>query len=114
MSDVTSIRDARSWSMVTSNVALVPADLPQEKHEIADQGPMSQQGATDSHGHDMHPQKFVRLVGCHESHPVSHVSAHRLHRFPAPRGPRAAQFGYSVVFSPQLPILKFVHDSLDI
>jgi hypothetical protein len=65
--------------MVTSNVALVPADLPREKHEIADHGPMSQQGAADSHGHDMHPQKFVRLVGCHESHPASHASAHRLH-----------------------------------
>jgi hypothetical protein len=66
-------------SMVASNVALVPADLPQEKHEIGDHGPMSQQGAADSHGHDMHPQKFVRLVGCHESHPASHASAHRLH-----------------------------------
>ena len=61
--------------MVTSNVALVPADLPQEKHEIADHGPMSQQGAADSHGHDMHPQKFVRLVGCHETNATQRHAA---------------------------------------
>lgn len=26
--------------------------------------PMSQQSALGSHGHDMHPQEFVRLSGC--------------------------------------------------
>jgi hypothetical protein len=31
------------------------------------QGPMSQQSAFGSHGYDIHPQKFVRLVGCHPS-----------------------------------------------
>jgi hypothetical protein len=30
------------------------------------QGPMSQQSAFGSHGYDIHPQKFVRLVGCHQ------------------------------------------------
>jgi hypothetical protein len=30
------------------------------------QGPMSQQTALGSHGYDIHPQKFVRLVGCGE------------------------------------------------
>jgi hypothetical protein len=30
------------------------------------QGPMSQQSASGSHGYDIHPQKFVRLVGCHQ------------------------------------------------
>ncbi len=37
---------------------------------IADSGhvqvPMSQQSALGSHGHDMHPQEFVRLSGCQE------------------------------------------------
>jgi hypothetical protein len=28
--------------------------------------PMPQQDGVGSHGYDMHPQKFVRLVGCHE------------------------------------------------
>lgn len=31
------------------------------------QGPMSQQAALGSHGcYDIHPQTFVRLVGCHQ------------------------------------------------
>lgn len=55
--------------MVASSMGSAPAKLPQEKDVIPDsgQGPMSQQHAADSHGHEMHPQKFVRLVGCHES-----------------------------------------------
>ena len=66
--------------MITSNMARMPAESSQEKHLIADQGPMSQQDAADCHGHEMHPQKFVRLVGCHESHAASHEAAHhRLH-----------------------------------
>jgi hypothetical protein len=28
-------------------------------------GPMPQQNAMDSHGHEMYPQKLVQLVGCH-------------------------------------------------
>ena len=66
--------------MMMSNVPRVPAESPQEK--IADSGalgPMSQQGAADSHGHEMHPQKFVRLVGCHESNAGRHQAGHRLH-----------------------------------
>jgi len=42
-------------------------------------GPMSLQNAADSHGHEMHPQKFVRLVGCHESNPEIHDGVRRLH-----------------------------------
>lgn len=30
------------------------------------QGPMSQQSAFGAHGYDIHPQKFVQLVGCHQ------------------------------------------------
>jgi hypothetical protein len=56
--------------MITSNLSREPAELQQKKDPIADggaQGPMSQQNAADCHGHEMHPQEFVRLVGCHES-----------------------------------------------
>jgi hypothetical protein len=76
-------RQAKELSMVASNMGVVPADLPQKRRDvIADcgaQGPMSQQDAADSHGHEMHPQKFVRLVGCHESNAGRHEIAHRLH-----------------------------------
>lgn len=72
--------------MTIYNPARAPAEFPQEKDLIAnggDQGPvlgpMSQQHATDCHGHDMHPQKFVRLVGCHESNPARTQAAYRLH-----------------------------------
>jgi hypothetical protein len=27
---------------------------------------MSQQSSFGTHGYDIHPQKFVRLVGCHQ------------------------------------------------
>lgn len=31
-----------------------------------DCGPMTQQGTMGAHGHEMHPQGFLRLIGCHE------------------------------------------------
>ena len=72
--------------MTTSNLARVPAEFWRRKELIANggaqgpvQGPMSQLDAADCHGHDMHPQKFVRLVGCHESNPAQDQPAHRLH-----------------------------------
>lgn len=72
--------------MTTSNLARQPAEFSQRKQPIANggaqgtvQGPMSQQDASDCHGHDMHPQKFVRLVGCHESNPAQDQAAYRLH-----------------------------------
>lgn len=76
--------------MITSNLVRVPAERPHEKDLIANGGaqgplqgpvplPMSQQDATDCHGHDMHPQKFVRLVGCHGSNSARDQAAYRLH-----------------------------------
>jgi hypothetical protein len=72
--------------MTTSNLARAPAEFSQPKDPITSsgghapvQGPMSQQDATDCHGHDMHPQKFVRLVGCHESNSARDQAAYRLH-----------------------------------
>ena len=68
--------------MTTSNLSRAPAELLQQKDSIAEggaQGPMSQQDAADCHGHDMHPQKFVRLVGCHETNAAGHQASYRLH-----------------------------------
>ncbi len=72
--------------MTTFSLARKPAEVLQPKEMIADGGaqgsaqqPMSQQDAGDCHGHDMHPQKFVRLVGCHESNPAQDQAAHHLH-----------------------------------
>ena len=76
--------------MITSNVGPVPAELPQENDPFADggaqradHGPMPQQDAADCHGHEMHPQKFVRLVGCHESNAARHSAAQQLHQPPS-------------------------------
>ena len=68
--------------MIASNHNRVSAELQQRKDPIADggaQGPMSLQDAADGHGHDMHPQKFVRLVGYHEANAPGHQALHRLH-----------------------------------
>jgi hypothetical protein len=40
---------------------------------------MPQQEMDSYHGHEMHPQKFLRLVGCHESNPSRTEVAYRLH-----------------------------------
>jgi hypothetical protein len=47
------------------------------------QGPMSQQASFGSHGYDMHPQKFVRLVGYQTSEAAKHQAA--LHGPPQPK-----------------------------
>jgi hypothetical protein len=68
--------------MLRSNAALIPPKSPQQKEMVADngaQGPMSLQNAADCHGHEMHPQGFVRLVGCHESNPEIHDDIRHLH-----------------------------------
>jgi hypothetical protein len=67
--------------MIASNMGRVRASQ-QKKKMISDcraQGPMSQQDAAGSHGREMHPQKFVRLVGCHESNAGKHEVTHRPH-----------------------------------
>ena len=49
----------------------MPAESPRKKDVIGDggvPGPMPQQDAGDCHGHEMHPQKLVQLVGCHDPH----------------------------------------------
>ena len=63
--------------MIASNMGRVPAS-PKQKQMTDDcgaQGPMSQQDAGGSHGREMHPQKFVRLVGCHETNATQRHAA---------------------------------------
>lgn len=43
------------------------SELPAKQNTSADCRPMSHQNSGD-HGYEMHPQQFVRLVGCHEVH----------------------------------------------
>ena len=67
--------------MISSKVGAIAAEFPQ-KREVTDcgaQGPMSQQDAAGAQGHEMHPQKFVRLVGYHDPDAGKHDVAHRVH-----------------------------------
>jgi hypothetical protein len=73
----------KELSMIPSKIRAVPRDPSQQKDVIADcgaaHGPMSQQGAGDSHSHEMHPQKLVQLVGCHDPNAGKQEDAHRPH-----------------------------------
>jgi hypothetical protein len=71
---------AKEASMVASNMGL-SAEVPPKKDIAADggaHGPMPQQD-TAGHGHEMHPQKLVQLVGCHDLNAGKHEADHRLH-----------------------------------
>jgi len=75
------VKAHRELSMIASQGG-GPAELSQNRLETADsgaQGPMSQQDAAGSHGHEMHPQKFVRLVGCHDLNAGKHEARWQLH-----------------------------------
>ena len=68
--------------MSASNVGSAPAEFSRTRDTIEQsgvQGPMPQQDMDSCHGHEMHPQMFLRLVGCHELNPASHEAAYRLH-----------------------------------
>lgn len=68
--------------MIASHMGATPAMRPQKRAEAADCGaerPMSQQDVAGSHGHEMYPQKFVRLVGCHDLNAGKQVTAYHLH-----------------------------------
>jgi hypothetical protein len=74
------LTDAKELSMLSRRVGAAPAEFPQQRDALADNGdhgPMSQQDAVGSHGHEIYPQEFVRLVGCHGL--GKHEVAHRLH-----------------------------------
>lgn len=56
--------------MISRRVATAPPEISEKSDVLADNGdhdPMSQQDAVASHTPEMHPQKFVRLVGCHDA-----------------------------------------------
>jgi len=55
--------------MPTLIVAAKAAELAAKRNAAAAgmRGPMPQQAASSSHGYEIYPQKFVRLVGCHQS-----------------------------------------------
>ena len=81
--------------MIFHRMGAAPADLPQKRDarvDHSDHAPMSQQDTVGSHGHEMYPQKFVRLVGCHGSgkHEVDVSSALVLAAEPIICGARAA------------------------
>ncbi len=70
-------------SMTTLKTGLEPAEFPGQRGAATDGnrlGPMSQQAASGAHGYDIHPQKFVRLVGCHQAHAAKYEAAERPHR----------------------------------
>jgi hypothetical protein len=63
--------------MIPSNMRSVPAEFPRKEDVVADGGtarPMSQQDS-GCHGHEMHPQELVRLVGCHNPNAGKHDEA---------------------------------------
>jgi hypothetical protein len=68
-------------SMTTLNKGSKLADLTDQRDTVADgyvQRPMSQQAAFGSHGYDIYPQTFVRLVGCHQSNAAKSEAARPL------------------------------------
>jgi hypothetical protein len=72
----------KELSMIPSNAAAMRAEFPEKRQAVADYGapgPMPQQDVVGCHGHEMHPQKLVQLVGCHDSAAAKHEAAHRLH-----------------------------------
>ena len=51
---------------------------PPNKRSRPNCGPMTQQGTMGAHGHEMHPQGFLRLIGCHETDRQKEDAARRL------------------------------------
>jgi len=52
--------------MTISKSAAALADISEADVVAEDGHHMLQQNMWDAHGHEMHPQQFVRLVGCHD------------------------------------------------
>jgi hypothetical protein len=57
-----------------------PSSQPNMPADGGVQGPMSQQGSVGLHGYDIHPQKFVRLIGCHLSNTPKYEAPRPLRR----------------------------------
>jgi hypothetical protein len=66
---ITPIDLSEEASMNASSMGSVAAELSHKRDVIADcgfQGPMPLQDTLGCHGHEMYPQKFIQLVGCHD------------------------------------------------
>lgn len=66
--------------MISHRMGMASAESPRKidlRDDNSDHGPMLLQNALGSRGPEMHPQEFVRLVGCCDS--TKHEVAHRLH-----------------------------------
>ncbi|WP_024518421.1 hypothetical protein [Bradyrhizobium sp. Tv2a-2] len=78
---VASYRGAQNSSgaaLGPDRIDAAPAEL-LKKPSHANCGPMTQQGTMGAHGHEMHPQGFLRLIGCHETIRQKEDAARRLH-----------------------------------
>ncbi|TPQ37456.1 hypothetical protein C2U70_10935 [Bradyrhizobium guangdongense] len=68
--------------MTASNLGRVSVEASQPKQAgskcVPKCLPMSHQNSGD-HGHEMYPQQFVRLVGCHETPPTRAKEETKLH-----------------------------------
>lgn len=53
--------------VIVASMGSLPTERPRENKRGPNCGPMMQQGAMGAHGHEMHPQKFIRLIGCCDS-----------------------------------------------
>jgi hypothetical protein len=71
--------NSRAAALGADGIAPAPAESPGKRPSQANCGPMTQQGAMGAHGHEMHPQGFLRLVGCHETSRQKEDAARRVH-----------------------------------
>ncbi len=65
-----------SSQMDSARSRSVSAELPRDEAVPTRCGPMMQQGTAS--GYEMHPQEFVRLIGCHEARRQKESVAQRL------------------------------------
>ena len=52
--------------MTASSLGRRASEASQARPDVVDCKPMSNQNSGD-HGYEMHPQQFVRLIGCHDT-----------------------------------------------
>jgi hypothetical protein len=65
----------KELSMTASTMGPASTEHPREKNGATHCPPMPQQQASGDQGHEMHPQQFVRLVGCHDLNPRKQEAA---------------------------------------
>lgn len=65
--------------MTASQLGPASAETMQAKSAADHCQPMPLQDSFGNQGYVMHPQKFVRLVGCHEPHPPQPLAKEQEH-----------------------------------